>query len=132
MPIGDKPKVWRIDLNCFSELITRYGQRIVFVRYTPSTVRLRLCPEADGSEKLVLLNDGFGDHDVAVARYEFCLCRGHQFELLVPDIIAIVVGEEFAVAVVNAGEGDIILSFEGIENGVGIFGVIEGQGTFDV
>jgi len=55
------------------------------------------------------VEDGFGDHYIAVARHEFCFCRGHQFEHLVPDIIAIVGGEEVAVAVVDAGEGDTIL-----------------------
>jgi hypothetical protein len=73
MPIDGRPKVWGIDLSRFSGLITRYGQRIVLAGYPPSVVRLRLCPEADGSEKLVLLNDGFGDHEISVARCEFCL-----------------------------------------------------------
>ena len=60
----------------------------------------------------MIVNDGFRDNHVAVARGEFCLCRGHQFELLVPDVIAMVGGEEFAVAIVDAGESDIVLSFE--------------------
>jgi len=93
---------------------------------------LWLSPEADGAEKLVIVNDGFGDNHVAVARDEFCLCRGHQFELLVPDVIAMVGGEEFAVAIVDAGEGDIVLSFEGIENSIRVFGVLERQCAFDV
>ena len=80
----------------------------------------------------MVVNDGFGDNYVAVARDEFCLCRRHQFELPVPDIIAMVGGEEFAVAIVDAGEDDIILSFEGIENSIGVFGVLEGQCAFDV
>ena len=78
------------------------------------------------------MNDGFGDNHVAVARGEFCLCRGHQFELLVPDVIAMVGGEEFAVAIVDAGEDDITLSFEGFENSVRVFGVLKGQCAFDV
>ena len=80
----------------------------------------------------MLVNNWFGDHYVAVARGEFCFCRGHQFELPVPDVIATVVGEEFAVAIVDAREGDTILGFESIENGVCVFGVLKGQCTFDV
>ena len=57
------------------------------------------------------MNNGFGDHHEAVARHEFCLCRGHQLEYLVLDVIATVVGEKFAVAVVDAREGDTILGF---------------------
>ena len=48
------------------------------------------------------------------------------------DIVAVVIGEEFAVAIVNAGEGDIILSIEGVENGIGVPGVIKGHSAFDV
>ena len=80
----------------------------------------------------MIVNDGFGDHNVAIARHEFCFRRWHQFELLVPDIIAMVRGEEFAVAIVDTCEGDIILGFEGTENGVGVFGVLERQCAFDV
>ena len=43
-----------------------------------------------------------------------------------------VVGEEFAVAIVDAGEGDTILVFEGLENGVCVSGVTERQCAFDV
>ena len=78
------------------------------------------------------MDDGFGDHYVAVAIDESRLCGGHQFELPVSDIIAMIGGEEFAVAVVDACEGDKALVFEGIENGVCVFSVIKGQCAFDV
>lgn len=74
-------------------------------------MELQLGPEADSAEKLSLVNDGFGDHDVAIARGEYCFRRRHEFELSVPYIFATVGGKEFAVAVVDAGEGDTILGF---------------------
>ena len=80
----------------------------------------------------MIVNDGFRDNHVAVARGEFCLCRGHQFELLVPDVIAMVGGEEFAVAIVDAGENDITLRFEGIEDSIRVLVVLKGQCASDV
>ena len=75
----------------------------------------------------MLVEDGFGDDEIAVAGHEFFSGGGHEFEFFVPDVIAAVGGEEFAVAIVDACEGDTILGFESIENGIGVFGVLKGQ-----
>ena len=61
-------------------------------------------------------NDGFGNDEVAITFFEFCFRGRRRDEALSFDVVAIVVGKEASVVIVDAGEGDVILSSEGVED----------------
>jgi len=93
---------------------------------------LRLRPQTDGADDAVFDYHRFRDDEVAFLEVEAGFGYGGRLEAFLGEVVAAIGCEEVAVGIVYAAKGDGVLCFEGIEDTICVFMVVEGERGLDV